>query len=144
MIVMRTDYSRGREAEATLYFPLVYIEYMQEDVKPRVQHHKVIRAKLAEAGPSLGGARTIHELRGEKMELDVSRILVGLEEGGNLASKTWRYSDYEIRLNFKSPVRVGEYDNIEFIIMTYSPCWADTPEMREAHAEWRAQVASLE
>lgn len=140
---MRTEYSRGRVAEATLYFPLVYIEYMHADVKPSIQHHKVFRAKLYEAGPSLGGTRTMHEVRGAGMEHDVSSILVGLEEeGGNLASKTWGFSHCDLTLTLKSPVRIGEYDNIEIISMTYSPCWADTPEMREAHAEWRARVAS--
>ncbi len=138
-------YCDERQAEARLCFPLVYIEYKREDVKPLVQHHPVVRVELVEAGASLGGAYTIHELKGQKMEDDVSYFLQeGLGRGRNLLSETWTYCNYEIRLTFKTPVQDGEYDNIVSMIMTYSPSLADTPEMREAHAEWRAWVASLD
>ncbi len=78
------------------------------------------------------------------MERVVPDFLKGLWKKGNHASKTWKYGACEIRLTFEEPVTAKEYKNIKTIVLMYSPCWADTPEMRAAHAEWRARVASLE
>ncbi len=145
---LRTEYSRGRDAGATLRYPLwVYIYYAHDDVKPREQHHKVVRAKLVEAGGAGAwgeGSCTIHDLTGGELERVVPVFLNALWQGEEVASVTWNYGACEIRLTLKSPVTAKEYKNIKSVVLMYSPCWADTREMRAAHAEWRARVASLE
>lgn len=63
---------------------------------------------------------------------------------GVVKSTTWNFDDHDLELDFTRPVRVGEYENIEHMVMTYYPKWAPTEEMRAAHAEWRARVNSLD
>ena len=118
-------------------FPRLHITY--ETAVPRVQHHDIFRVKLRKAGA--GVCRTWHELRGPMPE--IAEFFYTMNEGV-VKSTTWNFDDHDLELDFTRPVRVGEYENIEHMVMTYYPKWAPTEEMRAAHAEWRARVNSLD
>ena len=67
---------------------------------------------------------------------EVAAFLSTLDEG-IIRHKEWNYDYYEVSLEFNTPVRIGEYDKIERISMTYYSWWARTPEMLAATAKWR-------
>jgi hypothetical protein len=130
--------SPARNASASLDFPILRIEYSDQPwIIPKHQDHQVFRVELAAAGGSLGGHMERHEMRDEMP--GIGSFLFSLDED-MVDSKTWSYDSHSLRIDFTTPMRVGEYDNIEFMIMTYNPRWARTEAMLRAHAEWRTRV----
>ena len=131
----------ARNALGRLRFPILDIWYTDGRARPEIQQHEVFETKLVEAGSSLGGYSKRHEMRGDMQE--IAQFLSTLDEKKLVKSTTWDYNRNHLRIDFTNPMRVGEYENIEFMIMTYYPWWARTEAMIRAHAEWRARVNSL-
>ena len=130
----------ARKARASLDFPRLVITYEGGRDTPKEQDHNVFRVVMHKASnaSSWPGLKTWHEVRGAMPE--VQAFLSTLDAEGLVKSKTWDYDRFDLRLDFSCPVTVGEFENIESIVLTYYPWWARTERMIAAHAEWRARV----
>ena len=123
-----------RSAEANLrHFPVLHIKYEAKRIEVKIQHHTVFRAKMVRAGAREYCPRTIYELREPLTEV---AAFLSTHDEGIIRSKKWDYDSFTITLHLRTPVRIGDYNNIETLYLTYYPWWANTPEMMALRAEW--------
>jgi hypothetical protein len=122
-----------RRAKATLRFPLLFIEYENKRITPKVQDHDVFRVTLYRNYYGCG-----NELRGSAMP-DIAGFLSTLDQA-LIKSKEWDYNHLNLTMEFTEPVTVGEHAKIKKLAMTYYPWWSKTEAMIAAHKAWRIRV----
>jgi hypothetical protein len=119
------DHDRRREMRGELGPELFIIECL-DDTVPKFQPYRLIRATLVKASKTEFTHRTTHMLRWPMPEL---ACFLAKVDDISIKNRQWRFNSHELRLTLKTPVSIGEYDNIETIHMTYNTQWARTPVM---------------
>lgn len=114
------DYDYVREFKGELGPERFTVECSDATLE-KFQSYRLIRATLVKASKREFANRTIHTLRWPMPEL--AGFLATVDDV-NIKNKEWRFNKHELSLTLKTPVSIGEYDNIETIHMTYNTQWA--------------------
>ena len=89
-------------------FTIVYVD------GPSITHHKVFRVNLYGTADKRG-RRNIYE----KVPMRVAQKCLR-ENVDNIKSKSWDFRRFKAKLFFARPVRAGEWNDIEYVVLTYT------------------------
>jgi hypothetical protein len=98
-------------ARGDLRLPVFTIVYTRG---PSITHHKVFRVNLYGTADK-NGRRNIYE----KVPMRVAQKCLR-ENVDNIKSKSWDHDRFEAKLFFVRPVRVGAWNDVEYVVLTYT------------------------